>query len=69
MFVPGKPFQPCVMKHSSFLDSNLGYKENEVLSKWSQGLHSQHFIFLITYKWDQQTIAFVPSKPFLPSGM
>jgi hypothetical protein len=31
VFVTGKPFQPDVMKHSSFLGPLISYEENKVL--------------------------------------
>ncbi len=34
VFVPGKPFQPGVMQHSSFLTPFISYKEKEVSWIW-----------------------------------
>jgi hypothetical protein len=33
VFVPGKPLEPGVTKHSSILDPFVSYKENEVLQQ------------------------------------
>jgi hypothetical protein len=32
VLVPGKPFQPCIMQHSSFLGAFVSCEENEVVS-------------------------------------
>ncbi len=45
VFVSGKPFQPCVMYHTSLFGPFVIYKENVVLWIWIQVAYSQHFIF------------------------
>jgi hypothetical protein len=55
-FYPGKPFQPSVIQQSCLLAQFVSYEENEVLSVES---HSQHFIFFVSYEWDQYARVFV----------
>ncbi len=69
MFVHGKPFQLSFMEHSCFLGPFISYEENKVFWILSQGLYSQHFIFLVTCEWAQYARVFVPAKPFQLSVM
>jgi hypothetical protein len=34
-----------------------------------QGQYSQHYIYFITFEWDQQAEVFVPVKPFMSCVM
>ncbi len=45
VFVPGEPFQPCVMLHASLLGPIISYEENEMLGILNQVRNSQHFTF------------------------
>jgi hypothetical protein len=56
MFVPGKPSSP-VLLHSNLVSIFVSYEDIVVLRIQSQGLHSQHVIFFLTYKWVQQARA------------
>jgi hypothetical protein len=47
-FVPGRPFHPSVMKHSSLLGSFICCEENEELLMQFYGLYSQHLFYLQT---------------------
>ncbi len=54
VFVPGKPFQRSVMKHSSLLCPFLSYKEKEI-ADILHGSYLQQFILLVTHEWAHWT--------------
>jgi hypothetical protein len=35
----------------------------------AHGLHAQHLMFFVTYKWAKKATVFVPGRPFQPNVM
>ncbi len=50
IFVFSKPFQPCVMKHSSLSGPFVSYEENDLLWMQPLELFLQDFIFFVAYQ-------------------